>query len=48
MRREYLEAGFDEMRQRFGSFEGYLTDGLRIDAATQERLRAAFTEGSAA
>ena len=48
VRREYLEAGFDEMRQRFGSFEGYLTDGLRIDAATQERLRAAFTEGSAA
>jgi protein tyrosine/serine phosphatase len=41
-------AAFDEMRKKFGSFEGYFTEGLRIDAATQQRLRAAFTEGGAA
>ena len=41
MQREYLEAAYDEMRQRFGSLEGYFTDGLKIDAATRERLRAA-------
>ena len=46
--RQYLEAAFDEMRKKFGSFEGYFTKGLRIDAATQQRLRAAFTEGGAA
>jgi protein-tyrosine phosphatase len=41
VQREYLEAAYDEMRQRFGSLEGYFTDGLKIDAATRERLRAA-------
>lgn len=44
VRREYLEAAFDEMRGLFGSLEGYLGDGLGIDDATIERLRAAFTE----
>lgn len=44
VRREYLEVAFDEMHSRFGSLEGYFRDGLRIDEATIQSLRAAFTE----
>ena len=47
VRREYLEAGVDEMRKRFGSLEGYFADGLGIDAAAQQELRAIFVEGGA-
>ncbi|HEY7620271.1 MAG TPA: tyrosine-protein phosphatase [Solirubrobacteraceae bacterium] len=35
----YLETALDEMRTRFGTIEGYFSDGLGIDAGTQERLR---------
>ena len=35
----YLRAALDEMTRRFGSIEGYFSDGLRIDAATQRTLR---------
>jgi protein-tyrosine phosphatase len=35
----YLRAALDEMRQRFGSIEGYFADGLGIDADGQQRLR---------
>jgi protein-tyrosine phosphatase len=44
VRRQYLEASLDEMRTRFGSIEGYFTDGLGIDASGQERLRAALLD----
>ena len=47
VRREYLEVAFDEMRQRFGSLEGYFTNGLRIDSAIQERLKAIYTQRAA-
>jgi protein-tyrosine phosphatase len=40
----YLQAGLDEMNQRFGSIEGYLGDGLGIDADGQQRLRDALVE----
>jgi protein-tyrosine phosphatase len=36
----YLDAAFDEAESRFGSFEGFLTDGLDFTAADAERLRA--------
>ncbi len=40
----YLSAGLDEMAGRFGSIEGYFTDGLGLAASTIEALREAFTE----
>lgn len=36
---EYLLASIDEMHARHGDIEGYFTDGLGIDAATQAALR---------
>lgn len=44
VRKEYLEAALDEMRQRFGTIEGYFTEGLELDAGHLRRLRAAFIE----
>ncbi|GIH05521.1 phosphatase [Rhizocola hellebori] len=41
---EYLDTTVDEMRQRFGSIEGYFYDGLQLDRSVVERLRAAFIE----
>jgi len=38
----YLEASFAEMRDRFGSIEDYFADGLGIDHAGQEALRASL------
>ena len=35
----YLHAALDEVDTRYGSIEGYLTDGLVLDAAVQQRLR---------
>lgn len=35
----YLQAGLDEMKQKFGSIEGYFSDGLGIDAEGQQKLR---------
>lgn len=36
----YLHAALDEMHRRFGSITGYFRDGLGIDEAGQDRLRA--------
>jgi protein-tyrosine phosphatase len=47
VRPDYLNAAFNEMRKRFGSMEGYLTEGLGIDEAMQERLREILTEEAA-
>lgn len=38
----FLEAALDQVRLSFGSIEDYFADGLGVDAATQEALRAAF------
>ncbi|GAA1318818.1 tyrosine-protein phosphatase [Leucobacter albus] len=38
-----LQAAFDEMRARFGTIEGYFTEGLGLDAARLETLRRRFT-----
>ena len=43
-RPEYLEAAFEAMVHKYGSFEGYLHEGLGIDDATLERLRSALLE----
>jgi len=45
VRAEYLEAAFDELRERHGSVERYFADGLGVDAAVQAALRAAFLTG---
>ena len=42
----YLAAGLDEMHDRFGSIEGYFSDGLGLDAPTIDALRGAFTEAA--
>jgi len=41
---EYLEATLNEMHKVFGTFEGYFSEGLKIDEGAQKALRAAFTE----
>jgi len=38
----YLEAALEEVRIAFGSIEAYFADGLAVDAATRDALRAAF------
>jgi protein-tyrosine phosphatase len=40
---DYLQAALDEMKQRFGSIEGYFAEGLEIDEEGQEQLREALT-----
>lgn len=44
VRPEYLDAAFEAMDEKYGSFEGYLRKGLEIDDATLERLRSALLE----
>ncbi len=44
VRREYLETALDEMRLRFGTIEGYFTDGLGLDAGVIQALRDALIE----
>jgi len=39
VKREYLDAAFDEMHKRFGTVDEYFSDGLEIDAAQQQALR---------
>ncbi len=38
----YLEAALDEVAVSFGSIAAYFADGLRVDAAVREAIRAAF------
>ena len=40
----YLDAALDEMRKRYKTIDGYFADGLGLDAATIDRLRAAYIE----
>ena len=45
MRPEYLQAAFDEVHARYGTFEAFLRDGLGADgAALRAALRAALLE----
>ncbi len=39
VRRQYLEASFDEMHKTYGSIEKYFSEGLGIDAAGQQALK---------
>ncbi|MFF3113863.1 tyrosine-protein phosphatase [Kitasatospora sp. NPDC057904] len=45
VRPEYLDAGFDEVRKRFGSFDGYLKDGLGLDQRDLRDLRSQLLAG---
>jgi protein-tyrosine phosphatase len=42
VRAEYLKAGLDEVKTRYGSIEGYFSKALEIDAAGQQKLRERF------
>ena len=39
VKKEYLDAAFDEVQNNYGSIEKYFSDGLGIDAAKQKALR---------
>jgi len=39
VKREYLEAAFDEMSARYGSIENYFSQGLGLDVGAQQKLR---------
>jgi protein-tyrosine phosphatase len=39
VKKEYLDAAFDEMRTKHGTIEKYFSEGLGIDAAQQKALR---------
>jgi protein-tyrosine phosphatase len=43
---EYLEVALDEMRKRFGTVEGYFSEGLNIGEGAQKALRAGFVESA--
>ncbi|GAB3802914.1 tyrosine-protein phosphatase [Humibacter antri] len=44
VRPEYLQAAFDELRLRFGTIEGYFTEGLGLGPDSQKRLSDLFLE----
>lgn len=46
VRREYLEASFNEVEQLFGSFDNYAEQALGLDAVAIERLRNAYLSGT--
>jgi protein-tyrosine phosphatase len=39
VKKEYLDAAFDEMQMQYGTIERYFSEGLGIDAAHQQALR---------
>ena len=39
VKKEYLDAAFDEMQKKYGTIEKYFAEGLGIDAAKQKALR---------
>ncbi|MCG6498998.1 tyrosine-protein phosphatase [Kitasatospora sp. A2-31] len=45
VRPEYLNAGFDEVQRRFGSFDAYLESGLGLDQRDQRDLRGQLLVG---
>ena len=42
VKREYLDAAFDEMTQNYGTIDKYFADGLGLDTEAQAALRALF------
>ncbi len=48
VRRAYLQAAFDEVDTRYGSFDAYLNQALGLDPAALTRLKARFLEGAPA
>ena len=44
VKKEYLEAAFDEMETKYGTIEKYFAEGLGIDAAQQKALRDLYLE----
>ena len=46
VRTAYLDAAFDEVNRRYGSFDNYLRAGLGIDAQTLANLRARLLVGA--
>jgi len=48
VRAAYLNAAFDEVDKRYGSFDRYLKEGLGLDAPALARLRARFLAGAPA
>lgn len=45
VRPSYLDAAIDGMHDAYGSVEAYFREGLALDAATREALRARFVSG---
>ncbi|WP_137724645.1 tyrosine-protein phosphatase [Prescottella subtropica] len=45
VRAEYLHAALTRMRETFGTIEGYFADGLGLDAARQQQIRAHLLDG---
>jgi protein-tyrosine phosphatase len=45
VKREYLDAAFDEMETKYGTIENYFAEGLRIDANQQATLRKLYLGG---
>ncbi len=43
VKQDYLAAGLDELKARYGDIEGYLSKGLGLSAATIQRLRDRLT-----
>ncbi len=39
VKKEYLDAAFDEMEKKCGTIEKYISEGLGIDATKQKALR---------
>ena len=46
VKREYLEASFEEMQRQYRTIESYFDNGLGIDAAGQAELRALLLENN--
>jgi len=44
VKREYLDAAFDEVQKTYGSIERYLSEGLDISATEQQKLRELYLE----
>lgn len=44
VKKEYLDAAFDEMQREYGTVERYFAEGLGIDAAHQQALRSMYRQ----
>ena len=44
VKKEYLDAAFDEMESKYGTLEKYFSEGLGIDAGQQRTLSELYLE----